>query len=223
MSLSYYLEDFFFQEWKICHLYRALEPFSNTSSKTFPALNFSGRETLLALELLNTSGPEVLGQVRPRDKFSPETSPASKCLDKSGLEKNSALRQVQSWEVSLEFTWSPLKQIIQAICKQTLNCKYWSIIFLKKCIGAGNVSRPDLSWLVSVPDMSQGSWADLSWLVLEPDMSQGWQCLRTKLVSRFRARDFQGRKCLASGSVQKFRAGSVSWPDLVCGQKCLGP
>ena len=34
--------------------------------------------------------------------------------------------------------------------------------------------------------------------------------------------ELQGRKCLAAGSVQKFRAGNVSWQVLVRGRESLG-
>ena len=80
-------------------------------------------------------------------------------------------------------------------------------------------------------------------VILGPDLSQGWTCLRAGLVQALwgqtclRAglvwgpdlskhfggggvQKLQGRKCLAVGSVQKFRAGSVSRPEM---SQSLGP
>jgi hypothetical protein len=81
------------------------------------------------------------------------------------------------------------------------------------------------------PDLSQG-WTCLgAGLVLGPDLSQGWTCLGAGLVSgpdlskNFGAgvvQKLQGLKCLAAGIVQKFRARSVSRPDLVRGRTSLG-
>jgi hypothetical protein len=81
------------------------------------------------------------------------------------------------------------------------------------------------------PDLSQG-WTCLgAGLVLGPDLSQGWTCLGAGLVSgpdlskNFGAglvQKLQGLKCLAAGIVQKFRARSVSRPDLVRGWTSLG-
>jgi hypothetical protein len=51
-------------------------------------------------------------------------------------------------------------------------------------------------------------------------MSQGRRCLRAGLVSSFAARDVQGWKCLAAGSVPNLRAGSVSRPEV---SQSLGP
>ena len=80
---------------------------------------------------------------------------------------------------------------------------------------------------------------DQSFIFFE-NISWGWKCLgvrliltclRTRQVSGLemshgrtclKAGDVQGWKCLAAGSVQKFRAGSVSRQDLFLGRKCLG-
>ena len=107
----------------------------------------------------------------------------------------------------------------------------------QKCLGAGYVSGPD---------MSQG-WTCLRCLKLllfkKAEKEQkylgaglvqallGQTCLRAGLVSgpdlskNFRAglvQKLQGRKCLGAGIVQKFRARSVSRPDLVRGRTSLG-
>ena len=68
-------------------------------------------------------------------------------------------------------------------------------------------------------------------LVLGPDLFRGRTCLGAGLVSgpdlskNFGAglvQKLQGLKCLAAGIVQKFRARSVSRPDLVRGRTSLG-
>jgi hypothetical protein len=69
-------------------------------------------------------------------------------------------------------------------------------------------------------------------IILGPDLSQGRTCPSTlrqdlsrgpALSKNFGAGGFQklqGRKCLAAGSVQRFRAGSVLWPEM---SQSLGP
>ena len=77
------------------------------------------------------------------------------------------------------------------------------------CLGAG---------IVSGLGLSQGCTCLRAWLVSGLDLSRDRTCPKTSgpdLSKSF-------RKCLATGNVQKFRAGSVLWPDLVRGQTSLG-
>ena len=79
--------------------------------------------------------------------------------------------------------------------KMSWGWKYLEAGLVPPCLRTGHVSRPDLSWLV-----------------LGPDMYRGWKFLRARLVSRFRAGDVQGRKCLAAGLDLR---PEVSWSYLV--------
>ena len=63
--------------------------------------------------------------------------------------------------------------------------------------GAGNDQKCHGAGLVSGPELSKYFEAEL-------------------------VQSIQGQKCLATGSVQKFRAGSVPRPYMVRGRKCLG-
>ena len=50
--------------------------------------------------------------------------------------------------------------------------------------------------------------------ILAPDLSYGQKCHKARLVQVLRGWTCPIKKCLAARSFQKFRAGSVSWPEV---------
>ena len=88
------------------------------------------------------------------------------------------------------------------------------------CLRAGLVLGRDLSWgrtclragLVSGLDLSRGQTCLKAGIVLGSDFSQGRTCLGANLLKKT-----SGPEVSKSSG-----AGSVSWPNLFCGQKCLG-
>ena len=75
-------------------------------------------------------------------------------------------------------------------------------------------SGPEKSGPKTSQDKSGLTFIYRAGLVSGPDLSKNFGAGSVQKL--------QGKKCLAAGSVQKFRAGSVSRPNLVRGRKCLG-
>ena len=135
--------------------------------------------------------------------------------DKSSLETFSDLRHFRPSDISSPETFFSKKWNFQSE-KHAIECKWGcnhhkcAKLFLrcsahhalaskKKDLGARN---------------SRGWKCLRAGLVLRPEMSWSRTCLRARLVQVLRGWTCPIKKCLAARSFQKFRAGSVSWPEV---------